>query len=423
MLLVPYIRENREHVIERLKRKNFKNVDLVDVIISLDEKRRSIQNQSDTVASEANALAKEVGELMRNGKKDEAELVKQKSAEYKDQLKSLSEQLTIAEQELQDALVQLPNLPHSSVPAGVTPEENEVVHEWGVIPTLYDGAKPHWELTSQYDIIDFELGVKITGAGFPVYKGKGARLQRALINFFLDEAVKAGYMEVQPPHVVNAASGFGTGQLPDKEGQMYHMQIDDLYMIPTAEVPITNLYRDVILKEEDLPIKNVAYTPCFRREAGSYGAHVRGLNRLHQFDKIEIVQIAHPDTSYDILETMVAHVKSLLEKLEIPYRILRLCGGDMGFTSALTYDFETYSTAQGRWLEVSSTSCFESFQANRMKCRFKGKDGKNQLVHTLNGSALALPRIVATLLENNQTPEGIKIPKVLVPYTGFDIIE
>ncbi len=422
MLLVPYIRENREHVIERLQRKNFKNVELVDVIINLDEKRRSFQNQSDMVASEANLLAKQVGDLMRAGNKDEAELVKQKSAEFKDQLKSLLDQLTTAEIDLQEALVQLPNLPHSSVPKGITPEENEVVHEWGVIPTLYDGAKPHWELTTQYDIIDFELGVKITGAGFPVYKGKGARLQRALINFFLDEAIKAGYTEIQPPHVVNAASGFGTGQLPDKEGQMYHMEVDDLYMIPTAEVPITNLYRDVILKEEELPIKNVAYTPCFRREAGSYGAHVRGLNRLHQFDKIEIVQIEHPDRSYETLEKMVAHVKSLLEKLEIPYRILRLCGGDMGFTSALTYDFETYSTAQGRWLEVSSTSCFESFQANRMKCRFKGKDGKNQLVHTLNGSALALPRIVATLLENNQTPDGIMIPKVLVPYTGFDRI-
>lgn len=422
MLLVPYIRENREHVIERLQRKNFKNVELVDVIITLDEKRRSFQNQSDMVASEANLLAKQVGDLMRAGNKDEAEIVKQKSAEFKDQLKSLLDQLTTAEIDLQEALVQLPNLPHSSVPKGITPEENEVVHEWGVIPTLYDGAKPHWELTTQYDIIDFELGVKITGAGFPVYKGKGARLQRALINFFLDEAIKAGYTEIQPPHVVNAASGFGTGQLPDKEGQMYHMEVDDLYMIPTAEVPITNLYRDVILKEEDLPIKNVAYTPCFRREAGSYGAHVRGLNRLHQFDKIEIVQIEHPDRSYETLEKMVAHVKSLLEKLEIPYRILRLCGGDMGFTSALTYDFETYSTAQGRWLEVSSTSCFESFQANRMKCRFKGKDGKNQLVHTLNGSALALPRIVATLLENNQTPDGIMIPKVLVPYTGFDRI-
>lgn len=422
MLLVPYIRENREHVIERLQRKNFKNVELVDVIITLDEKRRSFQNQSDMVASEANLLAKQVGDLMRAGNKEEAEVVKQKSAEYKDQLKSLLDQLTTAEIDLQEALVQLPNLPHSSVPKGITPEENEVVHEWGIIPTLYDGAKPHWELTTQYDIIDFELGVKITGAGFPVYKGKGARLQRALINFFLDEAIKAGYTEIQPPHVVNAASGFGTGQLPDKEGQMYHMEVDDLYMIPTAEVPITNLYRDVILKEEDLPIKNVAYTPCFRREAGSYGAHVRGLNRLHQFDKIEIVQIEHPDRSYETLEKMVAHVKSLLEKLEIPYRILRLCGGDMGFTSALTYDFETYSTAQGRWLEVSSTSCFESFQANRMKCRFKGKDGKNQLVHTLNGSALALPRIVATLLENNQTPDGIMIPKVLVPYTGFDRI-
>lgn len=422
MLLVPYIRENREHVIERLQRKNFKNVELVDVIITLDEKRRSFQNQSDMVASEANLLAKQVGDLMRAGNKDEAEIVKQKSAEFKDQLKSLLDQLTTAEIDLQEALVQLPNLPHSSVPKGITPEENEVVHEWGVIPTLYDGAKPHWELTTQYDIIDFELGVKITGAGFPVYKGKGARLQRALINFFLDEAIKAGYTEIQPPHVVNAASGFGTGQLPDKEGQMYHMEVDDLYMIPTAEVPITNLYRDVILKEDDLPIKNVAYTPCFRREAGSYGAHVRGLNRLHQFDKIEIVQIEHPDRSYETLEKMVAHVKSLLEKLEIPYRILRLCGGDMGFTSALTYDFETYSTAQGRWLEVSSTSCFESFQANRMKCRFKGKDGKNQLVHTLNGSALALPRIVATLLENNQTPDGIMIPKVLVPYTGFDKI-
>lgn len=422
MLLVPFIRENREHVIERLQRKNFKNIDLVDVIISLDEKRRSLQNQSDTVASEANQIAKQVGDLMRAGKKEEAELTKLKSSEYKEQQKTLLEQLAEAEQQLHQALVQLPNLPHSSVPAGITPEENEVVHEWGVIPTLYDGAKPHWELTSQYDIIDFELGVKITGAGFPVYKGKGARLQRALINFFLDEAIKAGYAEIMPPLMVNAESGFGTGQLPDKEGQMYHMQVDDLYMIPTAEVPVTNLYRDVILKEEELPIKNVAYTPCFRREAGSYGAHVRGLNRLHQFDKIEIVQIAHPDTSYQILETMIAHVKSLLEKLEIPYRILRLCGGDMGFTSALTYDFETYSTAQGRWLEVSSTSNFESFQSNRMKCRFKGKDGKNQLVHTLNGSALALPRIVATLLENNQTPDGIMIPKVLVPYTGFDKI-
>lgn len=422
MLQIPFIRENREFVIERLQRKNFKSIELVDVIIDLDEKRRSYQNQSDNVASEANQLAKQVGELMRTGKKEEAEQIKQKSTALKDSLKQFQDQLAAIEEELQQAIVQLPNLPHSSVPAGLTPEENEVVHQWGEIPKLYEGAKPHWELASQYDIIDFELGVKITGAGFPVYKGKGARLQRALINFFLDEGLKAGYSEVMPPHVVNAESGFGTGQLPDKEGQMYHMQIDDLYMIPTAEVPVTNLYRDVILKEEDLPIKNVAYTPCFRREAGSYGAHVRGLNRLHQFDKIEIVQIVHPDNSYATLEEMVAHVKSLLEKLNIPYRILRLCGGDMGFTSALTYDFETYSTAQGRWLEVSSTSNFETYQSNRMKCRFKGKDGKNQLVHTLNGSALALPRIVATLLENNQTAEGIKIPEVLVPYTGFDII-
>lgn len=422
MLQIPFIRENREFVIERLQRKNFKSIELVDVIIDLDEKRRSYQNQSDNVASEANQLAKQVGELMRTGKKEEAEQIKQKSTALKDSLKQFQDQLAAIEEELQQAIVQLPNLPHSSVPAGLTPEENEVVHQWGEIPKLYEGAKPHWELASQYDIIDFELGVKITGAGFPVYKGKGARLQRALINFFLDEGLKAGYSEVMPPHVVNAESGFGTGQLPDKEGQMYHMQIDDLYMIPTAEVPVTNLYRDVILKEEDLPIKNVAYTPCFRREAGSYGAHVRGLNRLHQFDKIEIVQIVHPDNSYATLEEMVAHVKSLLEKLNIPYRILRLCGGDMGFTSALTYDFETYSTAQGRWLEVSSTSNFETYQSNRMKCRFKGKDGKNQLVHTLNGSALALPRIVATLLENNQTAEGIRIPEVLVPYTGFDII-
>ncbi len=422
MLQVPFIRENREFVIERLQRKNFKSIELVDVIIDLDEKRRSYQNQSDNVASEANQLAKQVGELMRTGKKDEAEQVKQKSTALKDSLKQFQDQLAAIEVELHQALVQLPNLPHTSVPAGITPEENEVVHQWGEIPKLYEGAKPHWELTSQYDIIDFELGVKITGAGFPVYKGKGARLQRALINFFLDEGLKAGYKEIMPPHVVNAESGFGTGQLPDKEGQMYHMPVDDLYMIPTAEVPVTNLYRDVILKEEELPIKNVAYTPCFRREAGSYGAHVRGLNRLHQFDKIEIVQIVHPDNSYATLEEMVAHVKSLLEKLNIPYRILRLCGGDMGFTSALTYDFETYSTAQGRWLEVSSTSNFETYQSNRMKCRFKGKDGKNQLVHTLNGSALALPRIVATLLENNQTEEGIRIPEVLVPYTGFALI-
>lgn len=422
MLQLPFIRENKAHVIERLQRKNFKSIELVDQIIALDETHRGIQTQSEGLASEANLIAKQIGELMRTGDKQQAEELKQRSVKIKESQKLLLEQLQSSEQELHNLMVQLPNLPHSSVPAGTTPEQNEIVLEWGVIPVLHESAKPHWELTTQYDIIDFELGTKITGAGFPVYKGKGARIQRALINFFLDEAIKAGYFEVMPPLVVNADSGYGTGQLPDKEGQMYHMQIDDLYMIPTAEVPVTNLYRDVILKEEDLPIKNVAYTPCFRREAGSYGAHVRGLNRLHQFDKIEIVQIAHPEGSYKILEEMVLHVRSLLEKLNIPYRILRLCGGDMGFASALTYDFETYSTAQGRWLEVSSTSNFETFQSNRMKCRFKGQDGKNQLVHTLNGSALALPRILATLIENNQTPEGIIVPEVLRPYTGFDII-
>jgi seryl-tRNA synthetase len=422
MLQVNYIRENKEQVLKGLKKKNFKQPELVDEIISLDDQRKSIQNTSDNVAAEANAIAKQIGDLMRNGKKEEAENMKAKTSSLKEDAKKLTDQLSEVEKLLQDKLILLPNIPHSSVPEGTTPEENEVVHQWGEIPKLYEGAKPHWELATQYDIIDFELGVKITGAGFPVYKGKGARLQRALINFFLDEALKAGYHEIMPPHVVNADSGFGTGQLPDKEGQMYYMPVDDLYMIPTAEVPITNLYRDVILKEEDLPVKNAGYTPCFRREAGSYGAHVRGLNRLHQFDKIEIVQIAHPERSYQILDEMVNHVKGLLEKLEIPYRILRLCGGDMSFASALTYDFETYSTAQGRWLEVSSTSNFEAFQSNRMKCRFKNKEGKNQLVHTLNGSALALPRIVATLLENNQTEEGIKIPKALVPYVGFDLI-
>jgi seryl-tRNA synthetase len=423
MLQLGYIRENRDQVLERLTRKNFKSLDLVDRIIALDEQRRSIQNQSDQIASESNQLAKQIGDFMRQGNKAEAEQLKLNTAGLKEQHKTLSEHLQNIEAELHAALVQLPNLPHSSVPAGLTPEENETVLEWGDIPVLYDGAKPHWELCAEYDIIDFELGVKIAGAGFPVYKGQGARLQRALINFFLDEAMAAGYFEIMPPHMVNADSGFGTGQLPDKEGQMYHMQIDDLFMIPTAEVPITNLYRDVIVKEEDLPIKNVGYTPCFRREAGSYGAHVRGLNRLHQFDKVEIVQIAKPEDSYKILEEMVLHVRSILEKLKIPYRILRLCGGDMGFASALTYDFETFSTAQGRWLEVSSTSNFETFQSNRMKCRYKGVDGKNHLVHTLNGSALALPRIVATLLENNQTPDGILIPEVLRKYTGFDMIK
>ncbi len=423
MLQLNYIRDNRDTVIERLDVKNFKDLDLVDTIIALDEKRRRIQSDSDAIAAEANSSARQIGDLMRQGKKGEAEAVKSKSAGYKEQIKALQEELETVEQELQDKLIQLPNLPHTSVPRGTTAEDNEIAFEHGTIPTLSKDALPHWELAAKYDIIDFELGTKITGAGFPVYKGRGARLQRALINFFLDEAEKAGFGEVQVPNVVNEASAYATGQLPDKEGQMYHVTNDDLYLIPTAEVPITNIYRDTIVKEEDFPIKHCGYTPCFRREAGSYGAHVRGLNRLHQFDKVEIVQIVHPDKSYEVLEEMSQYVQSLLQKLELPYRVLRLCGGDMSFTSALTYDMETYSTAQKRWLEVSSVSNFETYQANRLKVRFKNIDGKMQLAHTLNGSALALPRIVATLLENNQTDRGIKIPSVLVPYTGFEWID
>jgi len=424
MLQINYIRENAADVKKRLAKKHFKNADqTIDLLLQLDEQKRAAQLQVEKNLAEGNSLAKQIGELMKSGKKDEAESIKSRTVELKESSKSLDENLKKLEDELFNILVTLPNLPHESVPEGKTPEENLNIFSHGEIPKLYEGAVPHWELTTKYDIIDFELGNKIAGAGFPVYKGKGARLQRALINFFLDEAIKAGYREIMPPIVVNEASGFGTGQLPDKEGQMYHIGIDDLYLIPTAEVPITNLYRDVIVKEEDLPIKNAGYTPCFRREAGSYGAHVRGLNRLHQFEKVEIVQIAHPDHSYQILDEMVAHVKGLLEKLELPYRILRLCGGDMSFSSALTYDFETYCAGQQKWLEVSSTSNFESFQANRLKCRFKNKEGKNQLVHTLNGSAIALPRIVATLLENNQTPDGIKMPKVLHPYLGFEMID
>lgn len=423
MLQVSYIRENREKVLERLSVKNFKQTELVDVIISLDEERRQTQTSLDSISAEANTMAKQIGELMRTGQKEQAEELKGKTAGLKEQIKSLAEQLTRAEEELQKNLIQLPNLPHTSVPAGTTAEENENIFEHGEKPELPANPLPHWELAAKYDIIDFELGNKITGAGFPVYKGKGAKLQRALINFFLDHAEEAGYREVQPPIVVNEASGFGTGQLPDKEGQMYHVGLDNLYLIPTAEVPVTNLYRDVIVREDELPIKNCAYTPCFRREAGSYGAHVRGLNRLHQFDKVEIVQIAHPEQSYEILEQMSAHVQSLLQKLELPYRVLRLCGGDMSFTAALTYDMEVWSAAQQRWLEVSSVSNFETFQANRLKLRFKGKEGKAQLAHTLNGSALALPRIVASLLENNQTEKGIKIPAALVPYTRFEWID
>lgn len=422
MLQVNYIRENREQVLERLAVKNFKQPELVDVILDLDTQRKSTQSRLDSTSAEANSAAKQIGELMRNGKKEEAEAIKAKSGAWKEEIKQLGDQLTAIEDELQQKLVLLPNLPHSSVPKGLTPEENEVVLENGEDPHLPVTALPHWELAAKYNLIDFELGVKITGAGFPVYKGKGAKLQRALIAFFLDEAEKAGYSEVIVPHVVNEASGFGTGQLPDKEGQMYYIGEDKLFMIPTAEVPVTNLYRDVILRADELPIKNSSYTPCFRREAGSYGAHVRGLNRLHQFDKVEIVHIAHPDTSYEVLETMSAHVQGLLQKLGLRYRVLRLCGGDMGFASALTYDMETWSAAQQRWLEVSSVSNFETFQANRLKLRFRNTEGKTQLAHTLNGSALALPRILATILENNQTEDGIKIPEILVPYTKFEWI-
>jgi seryl-tRNA synthetase len=423
MLQVSYIRDNREQVLERLAVKNFKQPQLVDEIIQLDEKRRQTQNRADSVSAQANAAAKQIGELMRAGKKDEAETIKANTGVWKEESKQLNEILTATEDELQSKIVLLPNLPHSSVPKGLTPEENEIVLENGEKPNLQDGALPHWELATKYNLIDFELGVKITGAGFPVYKGKGAKLQRALIAYFLDEAEKAGYAEVMLPLLVNEASGFGTGQLPDKEGQMYFVGLDNLYLIPTAEVPITNLYRDVILKADELPVKNCGYTACFRREAGSYGAHVRGLNRLHQFDKVEIVQVVHPDTSYEVLETMSAHVQGLLQNLGLPYRVLRLCGGDMGFASALTYDMETWSAAQQRWLEVSSVSNFETFQTNRLKLRFRNSEGKTQLAHTLNGSALALPRIVATLLENNQTKKGIKIPEVLVPYTKFEWIE
>jgi seryl-tRNA synthetase len=422
MLQVNYIRENKEEVLNRLSVKNFNNTQLVDEIIALDDSRKSTQAQADELLAKANAAAKQIGELMRNGKKEEAEAIKSETTLSKDLIKQLQEDLTGIENQLYHKLVLLPNLPHSSVPKGKTPEENEVVLSNGERPNLPANALPHWELAAKYNLIDFELGVKITGAGFPVYKGKGAKLQRALINFFLAEADKAGYDEMMVPHLVNEASGFGTGQLPDKEGQMYHVGIDNLYLIPTAEVPVTNLYRDVILKEEELPVKNCGYTPCFRREAGSYGAHVRGLNRLHQFDKVEIVQIAEPSKSYEVLEQMSAYVQSLLQKLGLEYRVLRLCGGDMSFASALTYDMEVYSAAQERWLEVSSVSNFETFQSNRLKLRFKGKEGKTQLPHTLNGSALALPRILASILENYQTEDGIKVPACLVPYTGFDSI-
>jgi seryl-tRNA synthetase len=423
MLLVNQIRENFAAVLVGLHKRNFPNAEaILHQAISIDELRKSTQSQRDQIQAESNSISKEIGLLLREGKTAEAGIIREKTAELKLQIKSLEEQYASAEEELKALLYTIPNVPHSSVPVGKSAEDNEIVLEHGVIPTLLEGKLPHWELIKKYDIIDFDLGVKITGAGFPVYKGKGARLQRALINFFLDEAIAAGYIEIQPPILVNEESGYGTGQLPDKEGQMYFSSADNLYLIPTGEVPITNLYRDVILSEPDLPIKNVGYTPCFRREAGSWGAHVRGLNRLHQFDKVEIVQITHPSDSYQTLESMSLYVQGLLQKLQLPYRVLRLCGGDMGFTSALTYDMEVYSAAQERWLEVSSVSNFETYQSNRLKLRFKGEDKKTQLAHSLNGSALALPRIVASILENNQTEDGILMPKVLHSYLGFDRI-
>ncbi len=410
-------------MIRRLAIKHFDGKEAINRVLELDKIRRASQAELDGKLAELKVLAAQTGQLMKAGKKEEAEVVKIKTATIKESTKELEESMVSAEKEITDILLTVPNLPYAGVPEGRTAEDNIVEKTGGVIPELPADALPHWDLAKKYDLIDFELGVKITGAGFPVYKGKGARLQRALISFFLDAAREAGYLEIQPPYVVNAASGYGTGQLPDKEGQMYHCEVDDLYLIPTAEVPVTNLYRDVIFNESDLPIKNTAYSACFRREAGSYGKDVRGLNRLHQFDKVEIVQIQHPDHSYEALEEMKAHVQSLVERLELPWHILRLCGGDMSFTSAITFDFEVYSAAQKRWLEVSSVSNFESYQANRLKCRYRGADKKTHLCHTLNGSALALPRIMAALLENNQTPEGIKIPKVLVPYCGFDIID
>ena len=422
MLQISYIRENKDKVITALAKKNMDAKSIVEDVIQLDENRRSAQVALDNTLAEANKLSSAIGDLMKNGEKAKAEILKLKTSQLKESSKELSEKLDTFASELLAKMYLLPNLPAAIVPEGKTPEENLTVFQEGAVPVLHAGAQPHWELVKKYDIIDFELGVKIAGAGFPVYKGKGAKLQRALIAYFLDKNTQAGYEEFQVPHLVNEASGYGTGQLPDKEGQMYHVGTDDLYLIPTAEVPVTNLFRDVILQETDLPVLCTSYTPCFRREAGSYGAHVRGLNRLHQFDKVEIVRVEHPDKSYEALDGMVEHVKNILQELQLPYRILRLCGGDMSFASALTYDFEVFSTAQDRWLEISSVSNFETFQAQRLKLRFKGKDGKTHLAHTLNGSSLALPRVLAGILENYQTPEGIVIPEVLRPYTGFDII-
>ena len=422
MLQVNFLRENKERVLEGLKKRNFKELDLVDAAITADDERKKLQFELDSQLSEMNKISKEIGMLMKDGKKQEAEAAKSKTSQYKESSKELESQLKDIEKNLLNILYQLPNIPNEKVVAGVSADDNEIVYESTTVEGLGEGAIPHWELAKKYNLIDFELGVKIAGAGFPVYLGKGARLQRALVHYFLDKNTDAGYLEVNPPHVVNEASCYGTGQLPDKEGQMYYLGADDLYLIPTAEVSVTNIYRDVLLDEKDLPIKNTAFSQCYRREAGSYGAHVRGLNRLHQFEKVEIVRIEKPENSYAVLEEMVDHIKSILEDLELPYRILRLCGGDTGFASAMTYDFEVWSAAQEKWLEVSSVSNFETFQANRLKCRYKGNEGKSQLVHTLNGSAMALPRIMAALLENNQTPEGIRLPKKIAEYARFDLI-
>ncbi|CAM1358555.1 Serine--tRNA ligase [Tenacibaculum soleae] len=424
MLQVQFIRENKQTVLDGLAKRNFADAEtIINDVLTFDETRRATQVSLDNILAESNKISKEIGGLFKSGEAQKANLLKEKTGQLKEESKQLTEDLNLTTSKLQDLLYQIPNVPHASVKAGKNEEDNEKVFSEGIIPDLGDNALPHWELAKKYDIIDFELGTKITGAGFPVYKGKGARLQRALINYFLDKNTDAGYKEMQVPHLVNEASGIATGQLPDKEGQMYHATIDDLYLIPTGEVPITNIHRNDLVKEADLPIKYTGYTPCFRREAGSYGAHVRGLNRLHQFDKVEIVRVEHPDNSYQALNGMVEHIKDILRELKLPYRILRLCGGDTGFTSALTFDFELYSTAQERWLEISSASNFETFQANRLKLRFKNKEGKSQLVHTLNGSSLALPRVLAGILENYQTADGIKIPEVLIPYCGFDMID
>ena len=422
MLQLNTIREEKDRVLAGLKKRNFKELGLIDEIIALDEKRRSTQLALDESLAKSNTLSKEIGSLFKSGETEKANALKAETATLKDTIKTLTDTLNSTVESLNELLYRVPNIPNDLVPEGTSEADNVVVFEAGEIPNLGKDALPHWELAKKYDLIDFELGVKLTGAGFPVYKGKGAKLQRALITYFLDKNTEAGYNEYQVPHVVNEASGYGTGQLPDKEGQMYHVGVDNLYLIPTAEVPVTNIFRDVLLNESDLPICCTAYTPCFRREAGSYGAHVRGLNRLHQFDKVEIVRIEHPDHSYKALEGMIEHVKGILNELKLPYHILRLCGGDLGFTSAITYDFEVYSTAQEKWLEISSVSNFETFQANRLKLRFKDNEGKNRLVHTLNGSSLALPRVLAGILENYQTPEGIVVPEVLRKYAGFDII-